>query len=396
MSNNALQEILSKRFSRYTHATSPSVWEAIESQLDEKKSNRGAIWFWILNGLAASFFIGMIFLPNQEPLHVKFSSNLGAGRIKKIILTDGSNPAPNLSDQVAVTEQIIVKKDYKKFTCHSRLNGNKKTVKSADSSEPTQPKIDPSQRSISAPDFNPVFATKAVQPIDHFTRINQPLRENIAHLDQSFRPSIWAEIQSSYLLGIRHDEALPSLLDATPKPTLHRGFEFTIMSHVDLSPKFHIGIGLGYADAFHQTSETSEGTTFLAVKTVDYQQYNLVMPIQASYTLLGHRRIHVNAGIVLQPEFAQLSVRSETKITNYVSITGLESIALAESTLKRYQGFQFGIEPFAQVSLLIHPRISLNTNVGLRSYVKNVTLEEYAHEPHTNITFNLGFQYRIK
>ena len=53
MPNKELQELLSARFDGHTHTTDESVWSAIESQLDEEKSDRAAFWFWIFNGIAA-------------------------------------------------------------------------------------------------------------------------------------------------------------------------------------------------------------------------------------------------------------------------------------------------------------------------------------------------------
>jgi hypothetical protein len=391
MSNNALQEILSKRFSRYTHTTNPSVWNAIEMQLNEKKSNRAAIWFWILNGLAASFLFG-----NQVPLDVKFLSNLGIETIQEKLPREGSNRAQTDTQTIAATDKNRMTKGYTKFTPDLNENGDKKDAASGESNEQPSLKSNPNILLENVPHITPTLATKSVQKLDQFSRNHEPNGEINLNVKSRFQPSIWAEIQSSYLLGIRSPESSVITLNSAQKPSLDRRFEFTCMSHIELSRRFSLGIGIGYADASIQASGQLVSASSILVKTDDYRQFNLVIPVQASYTLFAHRRFELNAGIVLQPEYAQLSVLSETEVTTDASISGFESLTTTESVMNLYKSLQFGIEPFAEASLSIHPRISVKTSIGYRSYLTMLTLDDYESESRNNITFNLGVQYRLK
>ena len=106
MPNKELQELLSARFDGHTHTTDESVWSAIESQLDEEKSDRAAFWFWIFNGIAATLLVGLIFQSSIRTgsLSSSSESQLAEDRVKQEVKIE---PVSNQSESSNKEKSIL-------------------------------------------------------------------------------------------------------------------------------------------------------------------------------------------------------------------------------------------------------------------------------------------------
>lgn len=395
MSSNALKEIISKRFARYTHTTNPAIWNAIETQLDEKKSDRMAIWFWLLNGLAASIFIALMIGSNESSPSLTHFTNSGISQTSE---KRSNNDAKQSQNQKRLGQ---------KLAAEVNMNFTEKTNSNFHEKSNIHPKNSLHELGLSAeieaPQNTSVLVSnltpKSAQKIDVIplksTRIPQ-LEWAIVSAKKSFRPSVWLSIQGTYLYGIPPVEPPIITVNMPQKPTLNRGTEFTFISHISMTRKCSLGIGFGYSDAKASTTFLQETGTTTLLTTGDYQQFNFVVPIQVKYNLLSRNKLIFSAGLNLQPEYSRLDVRTKTEAISSGTVSISEFTVLQSSKKSTTSAAQLAIEPFAQIELLLHPRLSIYSSLGYRNYLAAAKFGDDPFESRNNLSGNLGIRFKIR
>lgn len=394
MSNNALQEILSKRFSRHTHATNPSVWNAIEKELDAKKSDRMAIWFWVFNGLAASFFVGMIIW--QEP--IKTSSTFAATEKQSVRDQHSAKKQPS-------TIVIVPKTEVETGKLSPTINRNptstlsaQKEIESRIEKELDQQPLTTEQHQQNAYLVVSSLTSKPVNELDLNPKNNEKLHSfDIANPSTKwpFLRSFYVGIQGAYVHNFRTTKSTPPDAFSSPLTPVDRTFEFTVLSQFELARNYWMGIGFGYASATAtSTSLTQQDASSIETST-NYRKSIFILPIQAKYTLLNRNRFSVDAGIIVQPEIVQLSTEQTSEMTPITSITTTNESIMLPPTAEKQKGNQLAMEPFAQFNVLLNPRFSLYTNLGYRHYLKEAKFENITSDGSDKITFNIGLRLRL-
>lgn len=398
MPNKELQNILGARFKEHTHSTDESVWTAIESQLNSEKSDRAGFWFWIINGLAATLFIGLIVEstiqshPGSTSLKSRGESKTSLREVKKEQLPNQNSPIirsttnQSLPDEPSERELFSIKPE-----SHS-TNSLKQKVKISNSKNLYNRSEGNSFSTVSA-DLTPFVVLPKMQeeeeeeeevenlPLRPFKLlirrgdISNSLPISTNHVKRNIFNYIPVHLgfEMTYLEWSSAGKNSLSSVDVTNSYfnsgiEENRHFEFSILSQFDLTKRFSTSIGIGYSQWKIINSYSGiAASNNLPSDFIESNQYAFTVPLQAKFAFVQRNRFMIGSGLTFQGEFGRVSSskidqQPGVSVTTYPMVTNQSY----ENSENRVQ--QFALEPFVQFSIGLSPRISTFANLGYRWY----------------------------
>ena len=414
MPNKELQELLSSRFDGHTHATDESVWSAIESQLDEEKSDRAAFWFWIFNGIAATLLVGLIFQSSIRTgsLSSFSESQLAEDRVKQEVKiepvsnqSESSNKEKSIlnesSSNESKTNHLIQTKTATRVSTplrhtpkstepsqstnvistsligtvndnNSRVDNLKTRILTTSFPEPRISEVPPKSTSRNSGDF--------------FQRLPIHLGAEFTYLHRTRTETDWLAVANTDYASVNSQLAT------------NRHFEFSLFSQFDFTKRFSASIGIGYSSSKHSISPSapsSFNTDPIITGVTKSDQRILTIPIQAKFAFFQKNRFALSTGLTFQGEFGRTlhsDIEQETSVsTNVAPLQVYES----EVIVTKHRIQQFAFEPFLQLSVGISPRISTFANLGYRTYFGQAKTGSISPNKLSFINADIGINYRI-
>lgn len=415
MPNNELQELLGARFDRHTHSTDESVWNAIEAQLDEEKSDRVGIWFWILNSIAATLIVGLMFKTYfSDETKVDTKSHLVAKNINDSINTaaeqsatkshpEDSNSAEHEKDVVQYVIPVQNKEphknrlhamdnptslEYKSPVRIANLNSlaERKTGRIRKQSS-TLNQIDTTEnRAVSNLPFLPL------RPPASNLRLAAPFSKSLPNKNGYLKAlPIHVGLEASYLNRLRPTNVSTNSLDTSllgvfDQLATNRQFELNLFAQFDFTRRFSASIGFGHSKSAFSSKESwstsgdnsgpiqisSNSSTYTVKKDAFLRVFSI--SIQAKYTFFSKGRFNFSGGLAFQREFGTIDYSLLLQESSFSSATSSVDFSSESSSANKYKIRQYAIEPFAQFSFQISPRFSSFVNVGYRNYFKTSQL----------------------
>jgi hypothetical protein len=418
MPNNELQELLGARFEEHTHPTDEAVWSAIEAQLDNEKSDRAGIWFWIFNGLAATIFLGMMFqsiipldAPSRNQLQLteeafEESKSPEAEKAGVTKLTEANESGvKNSSESNKTTNQ---ERSENKVV---RLNNNSSHLHRATGNEflasnEAPAEIKDSDIEVSTP-RDEKYVELPVGSLSYHERSSTPETGTINHLlptksqknsgNYFKRLPIHLGGEFTYLQRSRASDSPPAPLNSSYTHVSNqlaskRHFEFSLFSQFDFTRRFSASIGLGYSRSRYKSNIDLVSTTSFSSTTMDSEFQLITIPLQAKFTIFERSRFALSTGLTFQGEFGRLDHSEQIMQEDWTLASPLEDESLTKSQLSFRQ---FTLEPFVQLSVHITTRISTFANLGYRTYLKQSN-PEIALKPLNYFNTGVGLQFRLR
>ncbi|MCJ8292028.1 MAG: hypothetical protein HRT58_19275 [Crocinitomicaceae bacterium] len=413
MPNKELQELLSARFDGHTHTTDESVWSAIESQLDEEKSDRAAFWFWIFNGIAATLLVGLIFQSSIRTgsLSSLSESQLAEDRVKQEVKIE---PVSNQSES-SNKEKSILNESSSNESKTNHLIQTKTAIRVSTSLRHTSKSTESSQstNAISTPLIGTVnnnsrvdnLKTRILTTSFPAPRISEVLPKSTSRNSGDFfqRLPIHLGAEFTYLHRTRTETdwlavANTDYASVNSRLATNRHFEFSLFSQFDFTKRFSASIGIGYSSSKHSISPSSPSlfnTDPIMTGVTKSDQRILTIPIQAKFAFFQKNRFALSTGLTFQGEFGRTlhsDIEQETSVsTNVAPLQVYES----EVIVTKHRIQQFAFEPFLQLSVGISPRISTFANLGYRTYFGQAKTGSISPNKLSFINADIGINYRI-
>lgn len=429
MPNKELQEILGARFEGHTHSTNESVWTAIESQLDAEKSDRIGLWFWIFNGIAATFLIGILI---QSGIRTEISSNTQISktatqkeiRNEKIenstalneinqssvttSLSKTSSPENSSVDNRRITnssknERVIENSLQQERDALVRDHQELKSEEPASSNNLTG-QFASKQESVNSDQLNPLNRRTYSADLNRSDIIEILPKSLSAPRAPYFRRlPIHLGVEFTYLNKVRlSSKSAPS---AAPTPDTsytwtndelakNRHFELGFLSQFDFTPRFSTSIGFAYSSSQYLKPTTPGTLTSTFDGPIEASQWLIAIPIQAKYAIYKKNRFALSAGLTTQMEFGR-NIYSESSIETSTIVTFPEPLSEEALIVTKQRIRQFALEPFMQLSIGISPRIKTYINLGYRTYIRafNGSISQQSKMNYIHTDF--GLQFRI-
>ncbi len=422
MPNNELQELLNARFDGYSHSTNESVWSAIELQLDAKKSDRSGFWFWIINGIAATLLVGLVF---QSSFKVTSVSNLSQVQVEKSTtkqeIKEEQNPNrsevsknknPTLSELSEGKPSLIESSNSQQFAEESKtviavqrevpvLKNTSKGIKFVPFSSnlsKASTQIAPKKEDIAN------LSTRALESIGQTEITNFRTPTTISNKSDYFRQlPIHLGFEVTYLRRSRAGTDWLAVIDTgyqfvNNQLGNNRHFEFNLFTQFDFTKRFSTSIGIGYSSSKFDVKTSQPSTLSGAYSgSVTSDQRILTVPIQSKFVFFQQNRFSLSAGLTFQGEFEQNVYLEIVKTAQPPAIVTSTPVALtAESIIVTKQSIQqFAIEPFVQLSIGISPRLSTFANLGYRRYFNQSELKNISPNKLNFMNADFGINFRI-
>lgn len=415
MPNNELQELLGARFDRHTHPTDESVWNAIEAELDEEKSDRAGIWFWIFNSIAATLIVGLMFKPYfSDETKVDTKSHLVAKNTNASINTTAKQSATKshtedsnspelengaIQNAIPVQDNEPLKNRFHVMDSGISLADNA-PAPTADLNILNERKTDRIKEQSSTLDQIETAENHTASNLPFLSlrlpannlQLANPLSESLLDKNNYLkRLPIHVGVEASYLNRLRSTNTSTtsvdtSLLGVFDQLATNRQFELSLFTQFDFTRRFSASVGFGYSESVFSSKESwstsgdnsvppqtsSYSSTYTAKKDAFLRVF--AIPIQAKYTFFTKGRFNFSGGLTFQSEFGTIDyslLLQESSLSIGSSPVDLSS---ESSSSDKYKFRQYAIEPFAQFSFQISPRFSSYVNVGYRNYLKTAQL----------------------
>lgn len=411
MPNKELQELLSARFDGHTHTTDESVWNAIESQLDEEKSDRAGFWFWIFNGIAATLLVGLMFQSNIKT--GSFSSlpqsQVAEDKVKQEVKLESTSSQSELSNK---EKSIFKESSLSESTTNHPIQAKTvtpvstplhRTLKSTGSSQstngPSTPLIEVNNNQV---DYlkTLVLATSSPAPIisevspkstsrkscDFFQRLPIHLGAEFTYLHRTRTETDWLAVSNTDYTFVNSQLATD------------RHFEFSLLSQFDFTKRFSAAVGIGYSSSKFAVDSLSTPSSFNGASTTNTlisDQRIFTIPIQAKFAFFQKNRFALSTGLTFQGEFGR-TLHSDLEQETSVSISS-NPLQVEESKVivANHRIQQFAFEPFLQLSVGISPRVSTFANLGYRTYFGQPKIGSISPKKLSYINADIGINFRI-